>query len=244
MRVGRERRSARQRRAHANGRRRPMVLVAVVSSFRWSSSGSWPASSCSTAHGGRGPGSVPSLEAQHSVTLAQTTQIFADDGTTLLAYLHGTENRTVISGKDIPTLMRLAVVSVEDERFYSHSGWTYEALSAPWSPTFQARGVSEGFSTITMQLVGNLYLDRSDVSLTRKFDEVALAWQMERKYSKNEILDMYLNTVYFGSNAYGIEAAARTYFDKDPVDLTLPEAALLAGLPQSPQRVLAPAPPR
>ena len=179
-------------------------------------------------------GSVPSLEAQHSVTLAQTTQIFADDGTTLLAYLHGTENRTVISGKDIPTLMRLAVVSVEDERFYSHSGVDLRGFVRALVTNIQAQGVSEGFSTITMQLVGNLYLDRSDVSLTRKFDEVALAWQMERKYSKNEILDMYLNTVYFGSNAYGIEAAARTYFDKDPVDLTLPEAALLAGLPQAP----------
>jgi membrane peptidoglycan carboxypeptidase len=85
-----------------------------------------------------------------------------------------------------------------------------------------------------MQLVGNLYLDRTDMSLTRKFDEMALAWQFEKKYSKDEILDMYLNTVYFGSNAYGVEAAARTYFDKDPADLTLAEAALLAGLPQRP----------
>ena len=85
-----------------------------------------------------------------------------------------------------------------------------------------------------MQLVGNLYLDRTDISLSRKFNEMALAWQLERKYSKSEILDMYLNTIYFGSNAYGIEAAARTYFDKDPADLTLTEAALLAGLPQAP----------
>ena len=85
-----------------------------------------------------------------------------------------------------------------------------------------------------MQLVGNLYLDRTDISFTRKFNEMALAWQLERKYSKDEILDLYLNTVYFGSNAYGVEAAARTYFDKDPADLTLPEAALLAGLPQAP----------
>ena len=90
-----------------------------------------------------------------------------------------------------------------------------------------------------MQLVGGLYLDRTDISLSRKWNEMALAWQMERKYSKNEILDMYLNTVYFGSNAYGIEAAARTYFDKDPIDLTLAEAALLAGLVQAPGRILA-----
>ena len=97
-----------------------------------------------------------------------------------------------------------------------------------------AQRTTEGFSTITMQLVGNLYLDRTDISFNRKFNEMALAWQLERKYSKDEILDLYLNTVYFGSNAYGVEAAAKTYFDKDPVELTLPEAALIAGLPQAP----------
>ena len=97
-----------------------------------------------------------------------------------------------------------------------------------------AQRATEGFSTITMQLVGNLYLDRTDLSFDRKFNEMALAWQLERKYSKDEILDLYLNTVYFGSNAYGVEAAAQTYFGKDPADLTLPEAALIAGLPQAP----------
>jgi penicillin-binding protein 1A len=176
---------------------------------------------------------LPSLEAQGDVTLAETTQIYASDGT-LLAYLHGEENRTVISGRQIPDVMRFALVSVEDERFYTHSGVDLEGFVRAFVTNIQARGVSEGFSTITMQLVGNLYLDRKDISFTRKFNEMALAWQMERKYSKNEIIDMYLNTVYFGSNAYGVEAAARTYFDKDPADLTIAEAALLAGLPQAP----------
>jgi penicillin-binding protein 1A len=82
--------------------------------------------------------------------------------------------------------------------------------------------------------VGNLYLDRTDLSFSRKFSEMALAWQLERKYSKEEILDLYLNTVYFGSNAYGVQAAAKTYFNKEPADLTLAEAALIAGLPQAP----------
>lgn len=176
---------------------------------------------------------LPHLEAQGEVKLAQTTQIFAADGT-LLAYLHGEENRTVISGKEIPDILRYAVVAIEDERYYSHSGVDLEGLVRAFVTNVRTQSVSEGFSTITMQLVGNLYLDRTDISLTRKWNEMALAWQMERKYSKNEILDMYLNTVYFGSNAYGVEAAARTYFDKDPKDLTLAEAALLAGLPQAP----------
>ncbi len=176
---------------------------------------------------------LPSLEDQGEVTLAQTTQIYAADGT-LLAYLHGEENRTVISGKQIPDIMRNALVAIEDERYYKHSGVDFEGFVRAFVTNIQAQGVDEGFSTITMQLVGNLYLDRRDISFDRKWNEMVLAWQMERKYSKNEILDMYLNTVYFGSNAYGVEAAARTYFDKDPMDLTIAEAALLAGLPQRP----------
>ena len=130
--------------------------------------------------------------------------------------------------------MRHALVAIEDERYYRHSGVDFEGFIRAFVTNIQAQGVDEGFSTITMQLVGNLYLDRRDISFDRKWNEMVLAWQMERKYSKNEILDMYLNTVYFGSNAYGVEAAARTYFDKDPLNLTIAEAALLAGLPQRP----------
>ncbi|MCX8031790.1 MAG: PBP1A family penicillin-binding protein [Thermoleophilia bacterium] len=176
---------------------------------------------------------LPSLEAQGEVKLAETTQIYAADGT-LLAYLHGEQNRTVISGKQIPDILRWAIVAIEDERFFSHNGVDLEGLARAFVANVKAQKISQGFSTITMQLVGNLYLDRSDLSFTRKWNEIALAWQMERKYSKKEILDMYLNTVYFGSNAYGVEAAARTYFNKDPADLTIAEAALLAGLPQAP----------
>ncbi len=181
---------------------------------------------------------IPSLGDQHQVSLAQTSAIYAADGT-LLAYLHGVENRTVISGKQIPQVLRNAVVAIEDERFYSHRGVDLESFVRALVTNVQAQQTTEGFSTITMQLVGNLYLDRTDLSFNRKFNEMALAWQLERKYSKDEILDLYLNTVYFGSNAYGVEAAAQTYFDKEPVDLTLAEAALIAGLPQAPTGLLA-----
>lgn len=176
---------------------------------------------------------VPRLEDQEQVVLAQTSRIYAADGT-LLAYLHGTENRTLIGGERIPKIVKDAVVAIEDERFYEHNGVDLEAVARASVVNLEAGEIEEGFSTITMQLVGNLYLDRLDMSLTRKFREMTLAWQLETIMSKDEILDQYLNTIFFGANAYGIQAASRTYFDKDPKDLTLTEAALLAGLPQAP----------
>ncbi len=176
---------------------------------------------------------VPRIEDQKQVVLAQTSRIYAADGT-LLAYLHGVENRTLIGGERIPELVKDAVVAIEDERFYKHNGVDLEAVARASLVNLESGRIEEGFSTITMQLVGNLYLDRLDISLTRKFREMTLAWQLETIMSKDEILDQYLNTIFFGANAYGIQAAARTYFDKDPKDLTLTEAALLAGLPQAP----------
>ena len=107
---------------------------------------------------------LPSLEEQHSVSLAQTTALYAADGS-LLAYLHGVENRTVISGKAMPDNLKHALVAVEDERFYEHSGVDLEGFMRALVTNIQAKGVSEGFSTITMQLVGNLYLDRTDIGV-------------------------------------------------------------------------------
>ncbi len=176
---------------------------------------------------------VPRLEDQEGVVLAETSRIYAADGT-LLAYLHGVENRTIIGHERIPKVMKDALVAIEDERYYQHNGVDLQGVLRSSLVNLQAGTVEEGFSTITMQLVGNLYLDRREVSLTRKFREMTLAWQLETKMSKDEILDQYLNTVYFGSNAYGVQTATRTYFDKDPGALTLPEAALLAGLLQAP----------
>jgi penicillin-binding protein 1A len=236
MRIGRERRTARVRRAHAARQRRTVVLLAVLMGIIMLVVGLAATlalagmQAVATVEKG-----LPSLEAQGDVHLAQTTVIYAGDHS-LLAYLHAGENRTVISGKQIPDVLRHALVAIEDERFYNHDGVDFEGLVRALVVNIQSQGIEEGFSTITMQLVGGLYLDRSDVSIGRKFNEMALAWQFEKKYSKNEILDMYLNTVFFGENAWGVEAAARTYFDKDPMDLTLPEAALLAGLPQAPSR--------
>jgi penicillin-binding protein 1A len=234
MRVGRETRSARQRRAQKVRRKRIIILIAVLVILPLLTLGILAGLASMALHTVAAvEKDMPSLENQSSVSLAETSQIYASDGT-LLAYLHGVENRTVISGKQIPDSLKHAIVAVEDSRFYQHSGVDATGFFRALATNLKANKVRQGFSTITMQLVGNLYLDRTDISITRKFDEMALAWQFEKKYSKDEILGMYLNTVYFGSNAYGVEAAARTYFDKDPVDLTLAEAALLAGLPQAP----------
>lgn len=234
MKVGRERRSVRRRRAEQVRRRRIIILIAVLAAIPLIAAGIF---AMVLSVGLRAVASVqndiPSLADQHTVSLAETSSIYAADGT-LLAYLHGVENRTVISGKQIPQVLRNAVVAIEDQRFYQHQGVDAEGFIRALVANVRSQRTTQGFSTITMQLVGNLYLDRTDLSFSRKFSEMALAVQLERKYSKEEILDLYLNTVYFGSNAYGVQAAAKTYFDKEPADLTLPEAALIAGLPQAP----------
>ncbi len=234
MRVGRERRSVRRRRAKKVHGRRVIILVAVVVAIPLVVAGVFAVLLSAGLHAAVAvEAQIPSLADQHQVSLAQTSSIYDADGN-LLAYLHGVENRTVIGGSQIPQVLRNAIVAIEDERFYQHQGVDLESVVRALVTNVSTQATTEGFSTITMQLVGNLYLDRTDMSFNRKFDEMALAWQLERRYSKEEILDLYLNTVYFGSNAYGVEAAAKTYFDKEPADLTLPEAALIAGLPQAP----------
>ncbi len=234
MKVGRQRRSARQRRSEKTRRRRIVILIAVIVAIPLIAAGVFGAVfSIGLRTVAAVEKDIPSLEDQHEVSLAQTSSIYDANGN-LLSYLHGVENRTVISGKQIPQVLRNAVVAIEDERFYSHPGVDFRSFVRALTINVNAQRTTEGFSTITMQLIGNLYLDRTDLSFKRKWNEMALAWQLERKYSKNEILDLYLNMVYFGSNAYGVEAAAQTYFGKDPAGLTLAEAALIAGLPQAP----------
>src|SRR5660398_222409 len=176
---------------------------------------------------------LPSLDQQKSVELSDSSSILAADGT-LLAYLHGVENRTVIGGDRIPDVIKNALVAVEDRRFYEHHGVDWEGVARALARNLEAGEIVQGASSITQQLVGNLYLDRTDTSFSRKFHEMSLALQLEEKMSKEGILEYHLNTVYFGSNAYGVQAAARTYFDKDPAELNLSESALLAGLPQAP----------
>ncbi|MGP1366417.1 MAG: transglycosylase domain-containing protein [Schwartzia sp. (in: firmicutes)] len=133
----------------------------------------------------------------------------------------------------MPPRLIQAIVSVEDARFYSHPGFDLEAIARAALVNLQSGEIEEGASTITQQLVKNLFLS-PEQSFSRKVEEVALAIDFECRYSKNEILALYLNTIYFGSGYYGIYDAAHGYFGKEPSLLSLPEAAMLAGLPNAP----------
>src|SRR6185437_8595832 len=138
--------------------------------------------------------------------------------------------------KDMPRYLPQAFVAIEDRRFYSHYGIDPIGVARALVANILHRGVSQGGSTITQQLAKNLFLTQ-DRTLTRKVQEVALALWLERKFSKTEILELYLNRVYFGAGAYGIEAAAHRYFDKPATKLSIAEAAMLAGLVRSPSRL-------
>ncbi len=177
---------------------------------------------------------LPSLrdEREKADALPQTSFLYAADGS-LITRLHAGEDRVVVKWENIPRVMADAVVAIEDQRFWQHSGIDLKALlRAAYVNATEGRIVS-GASTITQQLVKNLYVGDEE-SLSRKAKEAYLAYQLEQRRSKEQILTKYLNTVYLGNGAYGVQAAAQTYFDIDATELTLPQAALLAGLIRAP----------
>lgn len=133
----------------------------------------------------------------------------------------------------IPLTMQQSIVAIEDNRFYRHVGFDIEGILRAMLVNMQTGTFTEGGSTITQQLIKNLFLSQ-EKTYGRKAEEFILAIDMELRYSKDEILEMYLNSIYFGSGAYGIGDAARIYFDKSPVNLNLAESTLLAGLPTAP----------
>jgi penicillin-binding protein 1A len=149
-------------------------------------------------------------------------------------------NRRIVPLDSLPEYLPQAVLAVEDRRFYQHHGVDWKRFMGALVRNVRARGVEEGGSTITMQLARNLFpdqLDYRDRSIRRKVLEVRVARQIEREFDKRKILELYLNHVYLGEGAYGVDAAAQTYFGKPAQRLTLAEAALIGGLPQSPSRI-------
>ncbi|NTU66991.1 MAG: PBP1A family penicillin-binding protein [Candidatus Moranbacteria bacterium] len=164
--------------------------------------------------------------------VAETSIIYDRTGTHELYRIHGEENRRIISHDQIPDVMREATVAIEDSSFYSHPGVNIFSMFRALRTNLQHNDIRQGGSTITQQLVRAVFLSR-EKTLKRKFLEAIIAIKMERHYSKDQILDMYLNEIPYGSNAYGVESATLTYFGKSAKDLTLPEAAFLAALPKA-----------
>ncbi len=153
----------------------------------------------------------------------------------VLAILRGEESRVLVPSEEIADVMKQAIVAVEDRRFYEHRGVDVRGIARALWQDIRSQGVVEGGSTITQQYVKNAYA-RNERTVARKVREAALAWQLEQRWSKDRILAAYLNTIYFGNGAYGVQQAARTYFKKTASELTLAEAALLAGIPADPAR--------
>lgn len=175
---------------------------------------------------------LPELDDYQSSELAQTSIVYDSSGE-VMSELYGIQNRFVVDLDDVNPNLQDAVVAIEDHRFYQHRGLDFEAIARAAQRNVETLSIQEGGSTITQQLIKNTYIaqeQRSVASFQRKINEGALAWQYEKENSKDEILEQYLNTVYFGANAYGSEAASRTYFNKSASELNLQEAALLAGV--------------
>lgn len=164
--------------------------------------------------------------------IAQTSIIYDRSGEHVLYEMHGEENRKVINHGDIPDAIRISTIAAEDNNFYSHSGIDFKAIARALKADVSNSQMQQGASTITQQLARNVFLSR-EKTFQRKISEIILALRIEHNYSKDEILDMYLNEVPYGSNAYGIESASETFFGKNANELTLDEAALLAALPNA-----------
>jgi penicillin-binding protein 1A len=175
---------------------------------------------------------LPSLEPSAKQTQANT-YVYANDGRSVLAILRGDQARIIVPSAQISPWVKHAMVAVEDKRFYEHRGVDLRGMArAVWADVTH-RGTVQGGSTITQQLVKNAYLTNQK-TIARKLTEAALAWQLEQRWTKDKILTAYLNTVYFGNGAYGVEQASKVYFHHSALTLKPAEAALLAGIPEDP----------
>ena len=179
----------------------------------------------------------PSLAGLERYQPQQATRLYAVDGRFIASI--GQERRTLVRIDQIPPFVRDAFIITEDKRFYSHNGIDFRRIVGAALADLRAMGVVQGFSTITMQLARNLFperLDRLDRGPTRKLREMKVALAIEHQYSKDRILELYLNQINLGSGAYGVEAASERYFGKTVRELTVAEAATLAAIPKGPGR--------
>ncbi|MDP1718938.1 MAG: transglycosylase domain-containing protein, partial [bacterium] len=176
---------------------------------------------------------LPDASLIASRQVSESTKIYDRTGTILLYEIHGEEKRTIVPFEAIPDSAKKATIAIEDENFYNHGAIDWRGIARAFFVNILHGRIAQGGSTITQQLAKKAFLTDAK-TLTRKLKEVFLAIKLENEYTKDEILNLYLNQIPYGSNAYGIQAASKTFFNKDAKDLTLAESALLVGLPKAP----------
>jgi penicillin-binding protein 1A len=218
---GRHQRALRRRRRHKGAL---VAVTAIVAIFAVAGIGGGAAV---LAYG-----SSCDLDSLQSVKLGANTFVYAANGS-LLGSIPAERNREPITAEDMSLWVRKATIAIEDRRYFEHDGIDVEGIARAAVENVRAGGIVEGGSTITQQLVRNLYISREQ-TVQRKVKEACLATKLDRAWTKQRILTEYLNQSFYGNRAYGIEAAAQTYFSKPAKKLTLAESALLAGLPQAP----------
>jgi penicillin-binding protein 1A len=177
--------------------------------------------------------SLPNVSTLENYEPNLVTVVYDRDDKVIARY--STENRVVVTVETMPDLVKYAFVAAEDDEFFQHSGINPVAILRAFIKNLRARKSGQGGSTITQQVAKTFFLS-SEKSYVRKIKEMFLAFELENKFPKEKILNLYLNQIFLGQGAYGVEAAAKTYFGKSALELTLPEAAILAGLPRAPSR--------
>src|ERR1700739_597299 len=175
---------------------------------------------------------LPQIRALEDFRPDIVTELYADDGQIVGSF--ALQRRILLTYEQIPPVLRDAILTTEDQHFQEHWGVAFARVAGAAWRDLMARRVAEGASTLTMQLAGTLFLDRSDRTMRRKIQETLLAIQIERHYTKQQIFTMYCNQIYLSHGNYGFEAASEYYFGKQVGKLTVPEAALLAGMIRGP----------
>ncbi|NLC44570.1 MAG: hypothetical protein GX783_09855, partial [Clostridiales bacterium] len=178
--------------------------------------------------------SLEELDPDSILNYNQTSLVY-DNQDNLISSIHGIENRIYVPLSQIPKHVQDAFIAVEDVRFRTHPGFDIRRIFGSLLQNIKAKDIVAGASTITQQLARNTYFTQEQ-KVDRKVKEIIIAWQLEQKYSKDQILEMYLNVIYFAEGAYGIEAASKTYFGKTVSELTVAEGALLVGVINNPHR--------
>lgn len=169
---------------------------------------------------------------EETFKLSQTSTVYAVDGT-IVSRLKGSKDTSYVEYEEIPKDVCAAIISIEDKRFYRHDGVDYIALLRALKAMVETGELSQGGSTITMQLARNVFLNQ-DKNWQRKIEEIFIAWELEEEYKKEDILEYYINNIYFGNGYYGIGAASRGYFNKQVDQLNLSQIAFLCAIPNNP----------